>query len=89
MLATQSAKFAFRIRVRSGAIVDRLTISGNDASAAERKLRQIYHGCVIIEVRELDSQSLHGGAFTYEEVVDLISSAQADTAFASAPPTSP
>jgi hypothetical protein len=73
MLATQTAKFAFRIRVRSGAIVDHLTIAGSDASDAERKLRQIYHSCVILEVRELGSQIQRSGEFTYEEVVDLIS----------------
>lgn len=89
MLALQTAKFAFRIRVRSGAIVDHLTIAASDESAAERKLRQIYHGCVILDVHELGFQMQHGGEPTYEEVVDLISAGSAAALSALARPTSP
>lgn len=42
------AKYGFRIRTRSGAVVDNLSIYGRDELDAERKLRQIYLGCEIL-----------------------------------------
>jgi len=42
-------KFSFRIRTRDGLVVDNLLIHGNDAVEAERKLRQMYHGCEVLE----------------------------------------
>lgn len=42
-------KFGFRIRTRVGLVVNNLLIPGRDAAEAERKLLQIYHGCVILE----------------------------------------
>lgn len=71
-----SAKYCFRIRTRNGAIVDNLSIFGNDEVEAERKLRQIYQGCEILESHQ-QAASLRGGALTYEDVVDLISSGPA------------
>jgi hypothetical protein len=49
MQSHQFIKYAFRIRTRLGVIVDNLMIHGNDARDAQRKLRQIYHGCQIID----------------------------------------
>jgi hypothetical protein len=45
-------KFGFRIRTRGGSVVDNLSIQGRDREEAERKLRQVYHHCVVLEVRE-------------------------------------
>ncbi|MQY50516.1 hypothetical protein HCX48_02115 [Rhodocyclus tenuis] len=73
MQRTQTAKFGFRIRTRSGAVVDNLTFSGRDALEAERKLRQIYLGCEIIESRHLLVSTPRNGQLNYEDVVDLIS----------------
>jgi len=42
-------KFGFRIRTRSGLIVDKLLIHGRDEVDAERKLRQMYQHCKILE----------------------------------------
>jgi hypothetical protein len=42
-------KFGFRIRTRMGLVVENLSIAGRDASEAERKLRQIYRDCEILE----------------------------------------
>ena len=42
-------KYDFRIRTRNGAVVDNLSIFGRDELEAERKLRQIYQGCEILE----------------------------------------
>ncbi len=41
-------KYAFRIRTRSGLIVDSLLIHGKDEVDAERKLRQMYQHCSIL-----------------------------------------
>lgn len=42
-------KYGFRIRTRSGLIVDNLLIHGKDEADAERKLRQMYQHCSILE----------------------------------------
>ena len=42
-------KYGFRIRTRSGLIVDNLLIHGRDELDAERKLRQMYQYCNILE----------------------------------------
>ena len=44
-----TTKYRFRIRTRAGAIIDNLTIPGRDPGEAERKLRQIYKGCEILD----------------------------------------
>lgn len=73
MHAPVSMKYGFRIRTRSGAIVDNLMIFGRDGSEAERKLRQMYLGCEILEQRSVASGGARSGPMTYEDVVDLIS----------------
>lgn len=42
-------KYGFRIRTRAGLIVDNLRIPGRDMAEAERKLRQLYRDCVILD----------------------------------------
>lgn len=42
-------KYAFRIRTRQGLVVDNLMIHGRDENEAQRKLRQMYRDCEIIE----------------------------------------
>lgn len=73
MQTTPCSRFGFRIRTRSGAVVDNLLIFGRDEPDAERKLRQIYLGCEILEARRLVMQAVRVGAVSFEEVVDLIS----------------
>jgi len=41
-------KYGFRIRTRSGLIVDNLLIHGRDEVDAERKLRQMYQYCEVL-----------------------------------------
>lgn len=72
MNASQTARFGFRIRTRSGAVVDNLLFFGRDAIDAERKLRQIYLGCEILESRRLLAHSARSGPLTFEDVVDLL-----------------
>jgi hypothetical protein len=64
-------KYGFRIRTRGGSVVDNLTIQGRDRDEAERKLRQVYHHCVVLEAREM----LEAGATDasdFEGVITLI-----------------
>lgn len=65
-----TAKYGFRIRTRSGAIVDNLLIFGSNGTDAERKLRQIYLGCEVLEARRFKSR-MHG-ALCGEDVADLV-----------------
>lgn len=59
-------KFGFRIQTRGGSTVDNLVIQGRDQVEAEKKLRQIYHHCKVIEAKVLadpvpaDSSDLEG-----------------------------
>ena len=73
MYLSPTAKYGFRIRTRSGAVVDNLLIFGKDEPDAERKLRQIYLGCEILEAKRLLTQGPRSGPVTFEDVVDLIS----------------
>ena len=75
-VADFSTKYGFRIRTRSGAIVENLSIFGRDEPDAERKLRQIYQGCEILESKKQVVLAPRSGPVTYEEVVDLISDAR-------------
>ncbi|HEX5801611.1 MAG TPA: hypothetical protein VFY24_01195 [Azospira sp.] len=68
-----SMKYGFRIRTRSGAIVDNLLIFGRDEPEAERKLRQMYLGCEILERRNVAAGNARVAPVSYEDVVDLIS----------------
>lgn len=74
MLPQASAtKYVFRIRTRNGAVVDKLSICGSNENDAERKLRQIYQGCEVLECRCLGLLLPYSGPMSYEDVVDLIS----------------
>lgn len=64
-------KYGFRIRTRVGLVVDNLMIHGGDELEAQRKLRQMYQDCEILEcvchVGRARPQSA-----SFEEVVGLI-----------------
>jgi hypothetical protein len=66
-----TVKYGFRIRTRTGMVVDNLTIHGRDEPDAERKLRQMYLHCQVLECRAV------GGArrpelATFEDVIALV-----------------
>ena len=64
-------KYGFRIRTRVGLILDKLTIPGRDMEDAQRKLRQIYRDCEILEcVCQRDGSSTESAGF--EDVATLI-----------------
>jgi hypothetical protein len=53
MAVETSTKYGFRIRTRDGLLVERLSLYARDAVEAEKKLRQMYRKCEIIDRREL------------------------------------
>ena len=65
-------KYCFRIRTRHGLVVDNLSIHGRDESDAERKLRQMYNHCEILECT-ISPGARKSAPVTFEEVVSLIS----------------
>ena len=70
-MPVEMKKFGFRIRTRGGSLVDHLTIQGRDLEEAERKLRQVYHHCVVLESRELE-EAAPADASDFEGVISLI-----------------
>lgn len=70
-MAVDMKKFGFRIRTRGGSVVDNLAIQGRDLAEAEKKLRQIYHHCVVLETREL-RESPAGDTSDLEGIITLI-----------------
>ena len=57
-------KYGFRIRTNSGLGVDKLLIHGRDEIDAERKLRQMYRHCKVLQctVHEPGKRSRRDGA---------------------------
>jgi hypothetical protein len=77
-----TTKFGFRIRTRQGLIVEHLMIHGRDEADAERKLRQMYLHCEILERSvmqpavmqpSLSTPAVASDGSTFEEIVTLIS----------------
>lgn len=64
-------KYAFRIRTRVGMVVDNLMIPGKDEEEAQRKLRQIYRDCQILDC-VCHNGSVRTPVANFEEVVSLI-----------------
>lgn len=56
MLRTKAVnKYGFRIRTKAGLAVENLVIQARDQAEAERKLRQMYHQCQVVECQVLDT----------------------------------
>ncbi|MBL0140639.1 MAG: hypothetical protein IPP91_00850 [Betaproteobacteria bacterium] len=70
-MSVEMKKFGFRIRTRGGSFVDNLTIQGRDREEAERKLRQVYHHCEVVEAKEV-LNSAPSDASDFEGVISLI-----------------
>ncbi|MEW6164816.1 MAG: hypothetical protein AB1642_07115 [Pseudomonadota bacterium] len=74
-------KFGFRIRTRVGVVVDNLLIHGRDADEAQRKLRQMYRDCEVLECvchSDKNGQTARSGKgrsvpASFEDVLGLIS----------------
>ena len=67
----QLEKYGFRIRTRSGGVVDNLSIHAAEPAVAEQKLRRMYPDCQILE--SWNERARFGPqATSFEEVIDLI-----------------
>lgn len=64
-------KYGFRIRTKFGLVVENLMIHGEDEAGAERKLRQMYHGCEILECVRHDAMA-RNAVVNFEDVAGLI-----------------
>jgi len=72
MSAPSTIKYGFRIRTRHGLVVENLSIHGRDEAEAERKLRQMYQNCQIMECVVLQS-GRRADLLSFEDVISLIS----------------
>ncbi|QJR14730.1 hypothetical protein [Usitatibacter palustris] len=66
-------KFGFRIQTRGGSTVENLVIQGRDREEAERKLRQVYHHCTILDAKVL-ADPVPEDASDLEGVISIIAS---------------
>src|ERR1700685_2482921 len=88
MMAPPMSKFGFRIRTRHGLIVENLLIQGRDESDAERKLRQMYIHCEILD-RKVHNADRRATRTNFEDIVSLVTKYPAfriATAFRLPPP---
>ncbi len=69
--AFNTSKYAFRIRTRTGMVVENLTIHGRAEADAQRKLLQMYPHCHVLECRALGAPASHETVPSFEEVVSL------------------
>lgn len=74
MIPFEIGKFGFRIRTRTGVMVDGLSIHARSEEEALRKLHQVYPGCQILESCKGTSRLGHQST-SFEDVVDLITPA--------------
>jgi hypothetical protein len=66
-----TVKYGFRIKTRTGMVVDNLTIHGRDEADAERKLRQMYLHCQVLECRAVTGHP-RADALSFENVLSLV-----------------
>ena len=64
-------KYGFKIRTRSGSLVENLQVQARDRAEAEQKINQIYRHCSIVECREV-TPTLRKEGLDLEDVVALI-----------------
>lgn len=74
-VANMTTKYGFRIRTRTGLVVDHLTIHGRDEADAQRKLMQMYHHCEVLECRPVVAGARPAPrpeAVSFEDVLSLV-----------------
>jgi hypothetical protein len=64
-------KYGFRIRTRTGMIVENLQVQAQDRAGAEQRINQIYHHCEILECREI-TPTLRKEGLDLDDVISLI-----------------
>ena len=73
MQAPAITKYGFRIRTRVGLVLDKLLIHGRDHEDAQRKLRQMYRDCEILECVAHHGSVRSPVSANYEDVLRMIS----------------
>ena len=68
-------KYSFRIRTRSGGLVDNLQVQARDRAEAEGKITQIYRHCEILECQEI-TPTLKKEGLDLDDVLALINKQQ-------------
>jgi hypothetical protein len=68
-------KYTFKIRARTGMVVENLTVHARDRLEAEKKLSQIYRDCQFLECREVAAPSATEGV-DFESVLSMINKQQ-------------
>ena len=63
MLLSLTTKYGFRIRTRQGLLINNLVIQGRDEADAEKKLRQMYRQCEILECGVVPPRKTYPGNF--------------------------
>jgi hypothetical protein len=71
MRSVPITKYAFRIKTRLGLVVENLLIHGRDQTDAQKRLRQIYPKCEIIDV-VCHHGSVRVPVSNFEDVANLI-----------------
>jgi hypothetical protein len=64
-------KYGFRIRTRSGGLVENLQVQARDRAEAEGKISQIYRHCEILECQEI-TPTLKKEGLDLDDVLALI-----------------
>lgn len=64
-------KYGFKIRTRSGTLVENLVFAARDLAEAERKVLQIYQNCEFLESRELEP-AIKDEGFDLVSAINLI-----------------
>lgn len=64
-------KYGFRIRTRSGGLVENLQVQARDRAEAESKISQIYRHCEILECQEI-TPTLKKEGLDLDDVLALI-----------------
>lgn len=72
MLQNTLSKHGFRIRTRSGVVVDNLQIFGRDTQEAEQKLMRMYPGCTILEARTVNANCNANDCSSFVDIVDVL-----------------
>lgn len=70
-------KYGFRIRTRSGGMVENLQVHARDRAEAESKINQIYRDCEILECQEV-TPTLKKEGLDLEDVISLINKQEKD-----------
>ncbi|MBI3147457.1 MAG: hypothetical protein HYZ17_02965 [Betaproteobacteria bacterium] len=66
-------RYGFNIRTRSGQKVDNISILAANREDAERRLKQMYYRCEIIECRCKQQAETSGEPLDMENIITLIS----------------